>query len=174
MAREPLPGMGREILPGGPPPELTEQRRELVVFACGDPAHADSESIAIAACTGLPPEVLEQIDLKLTGPMRPEYLRDLAPDTYVLIADTVAGHPGEMVEVPLLELSGREEPLVVSSTTDPPLDEVVAMAQLLRSEPLQGRFVGLGVDDVDLRRPPDAEAVGAMRAAMERVIGESR
>ncbi len=166
--------MGREVLPGGPPPELTAQRSDIVVFACGDPAHAEHESIAIAACTGLPTETLGRIDLKIVGPMRPEYLRDLAPGTHVLIADTFAGTPGETSVVPLLELSGREEPLVASSTIDPPLDEVVAMAQLLRDEPLRGRFVGLGVESVDLRAEPDPEAVERMRAAVSTAIDSPR
>ncbi len=173
MAREPLPGMGREILPGGPPPELTQQRAVIVVFACGDPAHAEHDSIAIAACKGLPPEVLERIDLKLTGPMRPEYLHDLAPGTYLIIADTVSGTADEVVALPLLELSGREDPITAHSTTEPPLDEVVAMAQLLRDEPLRGRFVGLAVESADLRTPPDAAAVVVMRDAVARLIAQS-
>ena len=89
--------MGREVLPGGPPPELTEQRSDIVLFACGDPAHAEHDSIAIAAAKSLPPETLEQVDLKLTGPMRAEYLRDLTPGTHVVIADTAPGTPGETV-----------------------------------------------------------------------------
>ena len=164
--------MGREVLPGGPPPELTEQRGDIVVFACGDPAHGEHDSVAIAACTGLPPEALERIDLKLVGPMRPEYLRDLEPATFVIIADTFEGTDGETVVVPLLELSGREEPLAVSSTTEPPLDEVVAMAQLLRDEPLRGRFVGLGVESVDLNEEPPVDATEALRTAIATLLEE--
>ena len=181
--------MGRESLPGGPPRELTEQRRGLVVFACGDPAHAEHDSVAIAAAAGLPADVLGRVDLKLTGPMRPEYLRDLAPDTRVVVADTVvladavadadtvvgadtAGVSSEIVRLSLLELSGRQEPLAASSTVDPPLDEVVAMGQLLRAEPLRGYFVGLTVAGVDLSAPPDEAQVGRLREALARVISE--
>ena len=164
--------MGREVLPGGPPPELTAQRRDIVLFACGDPAHAEHDSIAIAAARALPAGTLERVDLKLTGPMRPEYLRDLSLGTHVVIADTVPGTPGEIVEVTFLELSGREEPLTTSATADPPLDEVVAMAQLLREGPLRGRFVGLGVESEDLARPPEAERVATLRGAIERVLAE--
>ena len=164
--------MGREVLPGGPPPELTEQRSDIVLFACGDPAHAEHDSIAIAAAKSLPPETLEQVDLKLTGPMRAEYLRDLTPGTHVVIADTAPGTPGETVELTFLELSGREESFAASATTDPPLDEVVAMAQLLRDKPIRGRFVGLGVDSEDLTTPPDADRVATRRGAIERVVAE--
>lgn len=164
--------MGRESLPGGAPPELTEQRSDIVVFACGDPAHAEHESVAIAACTTLPADLLERLDVKLVGPMRPEYLRDLTPGTHAFIADTFVGTPGQITVIPLLELSGREEPLAASSATELPLDEVVAMAQLLREAPLRGRFVGIGVESVDLRQPAPADAVEVMRGAVARAVEE--
>ena len=164
--------MGRETLPGAPPESLTEQRAAVVVFACGDPAHAAHDSVAIAACTGLPAELLERIDLKLTGPMRPEYVRDLSADTFVIIVDTVRGTAGEVIEVPFIELVGREVPLLASSTPDQPLDEVIVMAELLRDDPVRGRFVGLGMLAVDLSRPPDADAVEKLREAIALVIAE--
>ena len=162
-----------DLLPGGPPKELTEQRADVVVFACGDPAHGEHDSIAIAACKGLPADVLERIDLKLTGPMRPEYLRDLSAGTFVIIADTVPGALGTVESVHFLDLVGREEPLEASSSTIQPLDEVIAMAQLVRSEPIRGRFVGLGVEAVDLTSPPEAEAVEQLRAAVIEAIAEA-
>lgn len=161
-----------DLLPGGPPEKLTEQRADVVVFACGDPAHGEHDSIAIAACKGLPAAALERIDLKLTGPMRPEYVRDLSPGTIVIIADTVPGTPGEVIEVLFIELLGRELPLMTHSTPDQPLDEVVAMAELLHDQPLRGRFVGLGVEVVDLTAPPDVAAVEQLRAAVLDAITE--
>ena len=157
-------------LPGGAPEKLTEQRADVVVFACGDPAHGEHDSIAIAACKGLPVPVLERIDLKLTGPMRPEYLRDLSAGTFVIIADTILGEADGIDEVPFIELVGREEPLDASSSTIQPIDEVIAMAQLVRPEPLRGRFLGLIVETVDLNAPPDEVAVERMRAAIEGLI----
>jgi Ni,Fe-hydrogenase maturation factor len=161
-------------LPGRAPAKLTEQRADIVVFACGSPAHADHDSIAIAACKGLPADVLERIDLKITGAMRPEYLRDLAADTCAIIADTVTGKPGEIMETPFIELLGRELPLLVSSTPDQPLDEVVAMAELLRDKPLRGRFIGLGVESVDLTAPPDPHATERLRSAVLDAIVEGQ
>ena len=136
--------MGRHILPGGPPDALTAQRADIVVFACGNPAHGEHDSVAIAACTSLPAAVLERIDLKLVGPMRPEYLRDLAQGTYVVIADTVPGTPGRIEETRFGDLVGREAPLEASSSTIQPLDEVIAMAQLVRSEPHPWPVPGAG------------------------------
>ncbi len=114
--------------------------------------------------------MFERIDLKLVGPMRPEYLRDLEPGTQVLIADTVPGTPGALVEIAFLDLVGREEPLVTSSTPDQSLDEVIAMAELLRDEPLRGRLIGLAVESVDLRAEPDPAAVATLRAAVAAAI----
>ena len=159
-------------LPGGAPRKLTAQRADVVVFVCGDPAHAEHDSVAIAAGKGLPPDVLERIDLKITGPMRPEYLRDLAAGTFVVIADTVPGTAGEIIVVRFGELVGREQPLLVSSTPEQPLDEVVAMAELLRDEPVRGRFVGLGVESVELTAPADPEAVEQLRAALIETLTE--
>ena len=161
-----------DLLPGGPPESLTAQRADIVVFACGDPAHAEHESIAIAACTSLPADVLERVDIKLVGPMRPEYLQVLKPESHVVIADTVPGTPGEIDEVRFIDLVGREEPLEASSATVQPLDEVIAMAELLRSEPIAGRFLGMGVAMVDLSAPPDPTAVGQMREAVLNLIAE--
>jgi hypothetical protein len=162
--------VGREALPGGPPESLFRQRSDVVVFACGDPAHAEHSSVAIAACTGLPAELLQRVDLKITGPMRPEYLRDLAAGSFVIIADTVPAADGEIVDVPFSELVGREVPLLAHSTPDQPLDEVVAMAELLRDEPLHGRFLGLGTRSPDLTAPPDEVEVAVLRAAVREVI----
>lgn len=162
-------------LPGRPPQALTQQRADIVVFACGDPAHGEHDSVAIAACKGLPTDVLEGVDLKLTGPVRPEYLRDLSAGTSVIIADTVpgtSGSRGEILEIPFIELLGRELPLLTHSTPDQPLDEVVAMADLLRDEALRGRFVGLGTESVDLRKAPDGAAVETLRAVVQRIIEE--
>ena len=165
----PLPH-GSRPLPGGPPTTLASQRSDLVLFACGDPAHAEHESVAIAAATTLPPQILERVDLKLVGPMRPEYLRDLTPGTYVVIADTLPGTPEAIVEIALLDLVGREQPFATSSTHEQPLDEVLAMAQLLRDEPLVGHFVGLRTDAADLTAPPRDAAVVTLREALARTL----
>jgi hypothetical protein len=148
--------------------------RTIVVFACGDPAHAEHDSAAIAACRSLPPEALGRADVKLVGPLRPEWLRDLPAGTRVIIADTVLGEAGVMVELPLLEMSGREEPIEATSTPDTPLDEVVAMAQLLRDEPLSGRFVGLGVEapPPDAAEPVPVADIEALRAAVARAVAD--
>jgi hypothetical protein len=161
-------------LPDHVPSYLTGAERSIVVFACGDPAHAEHDSAAIAACRELPPEALARADVRLVGPLRPEWLRDIAAGTRVIIADTVLGSGGQVVEVPLVEMSGREAPIEATSTPGTPLDEVVAMAQLLRDEPLGGRFVGLGVEapPADVEQPVPAADLESLRAAVARAIAD--
>ncbi len=80
---------------------------------------------------------------------------------------------GRVVEWDLAGLSGRTAPLVSLSSHQLPLDQVVAMSQLLRDEPLEGRFVGLGIGSVVLGEPPAdivAGAVPALRDAVARAI----
>jgi len=156
------------------PSYLTGEQRSIIVFACGDPAHAEHDSASITACRALPPEALARAEVRLVGPLRPEWLRDLAAGAHAVIADTVLGPAGRVVEVPLIEMSGRETPIEATSTPELPLDEVVAMAQLLRDEPLSGRFVGLGVESppADVEQPVPAAGIESLRAAVARAIAD--
>lgn len=161
----------RPLVPG----YLTGQPRSVVVFACGDPVRAD-DSVAIRACTSLPPEILALADVKLVGALQPEYLRDLPAAVRAVIVDAVVGPPpGELVEMQLVEMSGRAEPVVTTSSHQLPLDQVVALAQLLRDEPVIGRFVGVGIESVAIGDPPSAAveaAVPVLRDAVARAVRE--
>ena len=119
-----------------------------MVFACGHPLHGDA-SVAHEAVMVLPPELLALAEVKLIGALKPEYLRDLPAGVGAVIVDAVVGpEPGSIVEVPLIEMSGRSEEILTTSTHPLTLDQVVAMAQLLRDEPVQGLFVGLGIEPI--------------------------
>ena len=161
----------RPLVPG----YLTGQSRDVVVFACGDPRRGD-DSVAPIACKSLPPEALARADVKLIGALQPEYLRDLPAGVRAVIVDAVVGpRAGELVEIDLAELSGRAERIVTTSTHQLPLDQVVALAQLLRDEPVVGRFVGVGIDAVAIGEEPRssvAEAIPALRDAVARAIAE--
>jgi hydrogenase maturation protease len=162
---------GRPLGPG----YLTGESRHVVVFACGDPLRGD-DSVAPIACTSLPPETLARADVKLIGALEPEYLRDLPAGVRAVIVDAVVGPPaGEIVEMDLAEMSGRAEKVVTTSTHQLPLDQVVALAQLLRDEPVLGRFVGVGIDAVAIGEEPRSsvvDAVPALRDAVARAVAE--
>ena len=75
-----------------------EQHR-VVVFACGHPLYGDA-SVAQQAVMELPPNILELADVKLVGPLQPEYLRDLPVGTRALVVDAVVGpEPGDIIEI---------------------------------------------------------------------------
>jgi hydrogenase maturation protease len=144
-----------------------------VVFACGDPLRGD-DAVAFQAVEALPTGVIARADVVLAGALGPEHLLRLPAGARVVIVDAVVGVPsGHVVEWDLAELSGRAAPLVSVSSHQLPLDQVVAMSQLLRDEPLEGRFVGLGIGSVVLGEPPAdvvAEAVPSLRDAVARAI----
>lgn len=147
--------------------------RNIVVFACGDPLRGD-DSVAPRAVKALPPEATAGIDARLVGALEPEYLIDLPARTRVIIVDAVVGpEPGEIVELDLADLSGRAEAVVTTSTHQLPLDQVVALAQLLRDEPIEGTFVGVGIEAVAhgeaLSQPVEA-ALPALQDAIARAI----
>jgi len=157
------------------PGYLTGAPRRVVVFACGDPLRGD-DSVAPLACTSLPPEVLARADVKLIGALEAEYLRDLPAGVRAVIVDAVVGPPaGQLVELDLAEMSGRAEKVVTTSTHQLPLDQVVAIAQLLRDEPVVGRFVGVGIEAVAIGEEPTASvaaSVPVLRDAVAQAVLE--
>jgi hydrogenase maturation protease len=157
------------------PAYLVGETSSVVVFACGDPLRGD-DSVAPLACKSLPPETRALADIKLIGALEAEYLRDLAPGVRAVIVDAVVGPPaGEIVEMDLFEMSGRAEKVVTTSTHQLPLDQVVAIGQLLRDEPVIGRFVGVGIEAVAIGEEPTASveaSVPVLRDAVARVVEE--
>ncbi len=157
------------------PGSLAGESRRVVVFACGDPLRGD-DSVAPRACRALSPETLERADVRLVGALEPEYLRDLPAGARAVIVDAVVGPPvGQIVEMDLAEMSGRAERVVTTSTHQLPLDQVVAIAQILRDEPVLGRFVGVGVEAVAIGEEPTASveaSIPALRDAVTRAVAD--
>lgn len=145
----------------------------VVVFACGDPLRGDDAVAPLVVKSlfqALPPGVV----IRLIGALEAEYLVDLARDTRVVIVDAVVGpEPGAIVEMDLRDMSGRAEAVITTSTHQLPLDQVVAIAQLLRDEPVEGVFVGMGIEAVAhgaaLSAPVEA-AIPALREAIHHAV----
>jgi len=146
--------------------------RPVIVFACGDELRGD-DAVALAAVEGLPGDVLERVDLRMVGALAPEHLTALAPGARIVILDAVVGPPpGQLVELDLAEL-GRAAATAVHSTHQLPLAQVVALAEVLRGEPVAGRFVGLGIASVSHgsgMSEPVAMALPALREAVARAV----
>jgi hydrogenase maturation protease len=147
--------------------------RDIVILACGEPLRGD-DSVAPRAVAGMDAASLGGSRVRLIGALEPEHLVDLPAGTALVIVDAVVGvEPGRIVELDLRELATHDGRVVTTSTHQLPLDRVVALGQLLRDEPLPGRFVGVGIADV---RPgaslsgPTADALAAVRAAVTRAV----
>jgi hydrogenase maturation protease len=150
--------------------------RRVVVFACGHRLRGD-DSIGLSAVEGLPDDALGGAQVRPVGALAPEQLVDLEAGTRVVIVDAVAGpEPGRIVELDLASLTSERlvaERVVATSSHQLPLDRVVALAQLLRDEPLEGRFVGIGIGAVAPGAGPGAAVLAALpafRAAIERAL----
>jgi hydrogenase maturation protease len=130
--------------------DVNKHVQRVVVFACGDPLRGE-DGAAPRAARGLPPDVLAAADVRLVGALEAEYLIDLPAGAKVVIVDAVLGPPpGEIVQLGLAEMSGRAAALVTTSCHQLPLDKVVALAQLLRDDPIGGLFVGVGIGSVSV------------------------
>jgi hydrogenase maturation protease len=148
---------------------------QVVVMACGDPLRGD-DAAATAAVRRLPPH-LPRTTVRLVGALGVDDLVALPSGTRVVIVDAVVGPPvGEVVCFTLAELvadAGRRRSPRVASSHQLPLADVVALAQVLRAAPLEGRFVGLAIESVaigtGLSDPVEAE-LPAFVAAIERAI----
>lgn len=135
-------------LGGRDPGSVEESRPLVVVFACGDPLRGD-DAAAPTAVAALPAGAAELADVRVVGALEVEYLVDVAPGVPVVVVDAVVGvRPGRIIEMDLADLPGAARSVVATSTHQLPLDRVVALAQLLRDEPLSGRFIGIGIESV--------------------------
>jgi hydrogenase maturation protease len=153
--------------PSGAPPRV-------VVFACGDALRGD-DSAALLAVRGLPPEIVALADVRVVGALHPEMLVGLPDGTRAIIVDAVTGlRCGEFLAMDLDELGDRSGRVVTTSSHQLSLDRVVALAQLLRDQPLEGRFIGIGIEAVTLGEGPGhavTEAIPAFGEAIAQAIG---
>jgi hydrogenase maturation protease len=118
------------------------------LFACGDSLRGD-DAVGHILAASLPPRVLAMADVRIVGALEPEHLTELPAGARVVIVDAVAGPPaGTIVDLDLAALPSQARRLTTTSSHQLSLDRVVALAQMLRDEPLEGRFVGVGIGSV--------------------------
>jgi hydrogenase maturation protease len=149
------------------------RQREVLILACGDELRGD-DGLAAAAVRGLPAATLARADVRVVRGLAIEDLVALPAGCRLVIVDAVAGPPaGELVELDLAALSEHAATVVSTSTHQLPLHDVVALAGLLREDPLGGCFVGLGVGSVTFGTElsePVAAALPALREAIARAV----
>ena len=197
-AQRPRPG-GEERHRPAHRPHTMVMTGPIIVLACGDELRGD-DGVALVAVGALPPEALARAEVRILGAVAVEDLVALPAGSRVVIVDAVAGPaPGQLVESELAALTGRAPHLATldAGTSDAlrpagmhppapdlppaspmsshqlPLPEVVALAGLLRNAPLEGRFVGVGIESVAFGSglsTPVAAAVPALAEAIARAV----
>ena len=163
----PLPGPGRT------------RQRPILVLVCGERARGDDAAGSVAV-DGLAPDALRLVEIRRTGGLDVDAFLLAPPDAAFVLVDAAIGiPPGEVVVMPLAELcsisgdhsaAGRGAP---RSSHELPVDQVVGMASMLRGDPPDGSFVGIGAATSLLGAPLSAavaSALPAFRAAIETEI----
>ena len=120
------------------------------LFVCGNPDRGDDAAAIVAVqelLPHLPPDLATRLDVRWCGQLEVEDLLELPQSGACVIVDTVVGIPeGSVAVIPLAEL---EEHAELSGATPRsshimPIDQLLAIAEVLRDAPIEGVFVGLG------------------------------
>lgn len=152
------------------------------VFLCGEPARGD-DAAAFLAADLLPPEAAARARIERAGQLDALLLMDLPTDAPCVVVDAVAGVGAGVLWVrPLGDLvalgreraadGGRTEP---RSSHELPVEQVLALAAVLRSAPPRGWFVGIGglrFGHGDPLSPEVAAALPAAAAAIADAIAD--
>jgi hydrogenase maturation protease len=153
--------------------------RRVRLLVCGNIERGD-DGAAVTAVAGLledlPSGVSAVLDVRACEQVEIEDLLDVPPTTPCVIVDTVVGIPvGSVATIPLGDLpehAGVEGPSARSSHILP-IGQVVAVADILREEPMDGLFVGIGGGSFEFERAlgaPVIEALPAFRDAIAAAI----
>jgi len=144
------------------------RRRNVTVFACGEPLRGD-DGLASAALASLPGSIGALVDVRRVAALRPEDLVALPAGQRVVIVDAVVGRePGELTRLDLDALADRALPKPPGSSHQLPLPMVVALAEAIGSRH-EGVFLGLGGACFELGAPlsePVQRGLEPLRAAI--------
>ncbi len=152
--------------------------RPVRLIVLGDRSRGD-DAVAYAAVhealLGLSEPVRARVDVRETGQLDPADLVEIPDGGAALVVDAVVGVPaGQLVSLPLAELGPAAEgrPLPRSSHVLP-LDQLVALAGVLRGGDPPGLLVGVGAERFgfgDPLSPPVARAIPALAATVRREL----
>ncbi len=143
-------------------------RHPIRLIVLGDRSRGD-DSVAFAAVAGalavLPEATRRRIDVRETGQLDPADLVELPPDGAAIVVDAVIGiPPGEVLVVPLGEVASPTGRAVPRSSHVLPVDQLVALAGVLRGSPPPGVLVGVGAERFGWGEPLSAAVAAAVPA----------
>lgn len=146
------------------------------VVVCGDADGGDAGVALAAAATLLPTlsaDLGSRLEIRRRTALRVDDLADLRLDERCLIIDAVCGvPPGEVIVVPF-DGSVAWPDAVPRSAHELPIELVLSLAAIIRGQPVEGVFVGLGGHRWGYGTPLSRSARAAMpayRAAIAREL----
>jgi hydrogenase maturation protease len=154
--------------------------RAVALIVCGSALRGD-DGAAIAPARAAARAFAGPVDLHEIGQLTPELLLEL-DGTPCVIVDMVRGiRPGQLVELPLAELSrlGRERARgaragtalrSATSTHALPLEQTLALVEIVAGQVPVGTFVGIGGADVSAGAPLSAPVVAALPAFTDAIV----
>lgn len=118
------------------------------VLVCGNPDRGDDGAAVAAVATvlpTLPADVLARLEVRRCPQLAARDLLDIPSTVRAVIVDAALGAaPGQVVVVPLGDLAGRSDTPIPHSSHAVPADLPIRLAALIRSDPPDGTFVGIG------------------------------
>ena len=170
----------RDALPGSPRGARSlNPARSVRMLVCGTAERGDDGAALSAVAgllSGLPPDLLRVMEVRRCEQLDLEDLLDLPDSTACVITDAVVGLPvGQVVTIPLCELPKRDAAAgpIPRSSHALPIGQLVAIAEVMREQPLAGSFVGIGGRSFGFGRAlgrPVRAALPAYRSAIEAAL----
>jgi hydrogenase maturation protease len=151
--------------------EFPAQIRQPVVevLVCGSPDRGDDSAALIAAAL-IADQLPADVGLRVVGQLDIDDLLSSPARTGLVIVDAATGiRPGHVVDLPLTGLVGSPGEPRPRSSHALSLAEVIALAELIRDEPVRGRIVAIGAAEFGLGADfslPVAAGIPALASAI--------
>lgn len=147
------------------------------VLVCGSPDRGD-DGAPLAAAAVLRQDLPDDVRVRTVGQLDIDDLLAVSADARLVIVDAAVGiRPGQIVELPLNGLVGRDDRLRPRSSHALAFPEVIGLAEVMRGRPMRGLIVAVGGRAFGLGAafsPRVARAIPALVAAVRDAIRRVR
>jgi hydrogenase maturation protease len=147
------------------------------VLVCGSADRGD-DGAPLAAAAVLRQDLPGDVRVRIVGQLDIDDLLAVSADARVVIVDAAVGiRPGQIVELPLTGLLGREDRFRPRSSHALAFPEVIGLAEVMRGRPMRGVIVAIGGKAFGLGAafsPRVAKAIPALVAAIRDAIRRVR